>query len=163
MARSSPYCTDVAKVCNDCCYKKGRPWNDLMISFFYDCSSSFTLQWVWSTIFNLSSGLQLPSGVWMSSVVGASLSALLFPFIAQRGRRTHAYARCFASLLFRFMVQITKHIHVWCSCFVARCLVSWIKERSIHSCIVSVLVSRVACLFRRTLVPFLGFSVPVSN
>ena len=99
----------------------------------------------------------------MSGVVGASLSALLFPFIAQRGRRTHTYARCFARLLFRFMVQTTKDIHVWCSCFAALCLVSWIKERSIHCCIVSVLVSRVACLFRRTLMPFLGFSVPVSN
>ena len=99
----------------------------------------------------------------MSSVVGASLSALLFPFIAQRGRRTHAYARCFARLLFRFMVQITKHIHVWCSCFAALCLVSWIKEQSIYWCIVSVLVSHVACLFRRTLVPFLGLSVQVLN
>ena len=48
----------------------------------------------------------------MSSVVGASLSALLFPFIAQRGRRTHTYARCFARLLFRFMVQITRHMFV---------------------------------------------------
>ena len=85
----------------------------------------------------------------MSSVVGASLSALLFPFIAQRGRRTHTQACCFARLLFKLMVRITNHIHVWCSCLAALCLVSWIKERSIYWCIVSVLVSHIACLFRR--------------
>ena len=48
----------------------------------------------------------------MSNVVGASLSALLFPFMAQRGRRTHTYARCFARLLFRFMVQV-RNIYMW--------------------------------------------------
>lgn len=143
--------------------KKVHTWNDLIILFFrttavpLHCSECDLPSLSYLQDFNF------PSGVWMSSVVGASLSALLFPFMTQRGRRTHTYARCFARLLFRLMVQITNHIHVWCSCFAALCLVSWIKERSIYSCIVSVLVLRVACLFRRTLVPFLGFSVPVSN
>ena len=160
MARSSPYCTDVAKVCHDCCKKKKvHTWNDLIISFFRTTAVPLHRSECDLPSLSYLQDFNFPSGVWMSGVVGASLSALLFPFIAQRGRRTHTYARCFARLLFRFMVQITRHIHVCCSCFAAPCLVSWIKERSIYS----VLVSRVACLFRWTLIPFLGCSVPVSN
>ena len=78
----------------------------------------------------------------MSNVVGASLSALLFPFMAQRGRRTHTYARCFARLLFRFMVQVTS-IYM-CGVLVSQLVVSFhgLKNKAYNS-VLSVSLFRV--------------------
>ena len=78
----------------------------------------------------------------MSNVVGASLSALLFPFMAQRGRRTHTYARCFARLLFRFMVQVTG-IYM-CGVLVSQLVVSFhgLKNKAYNS-VLSVSLFRV--------------------
>ena len=78
----------------------------------------------------------------MSSVAGASLSALLFPFMAQRGRRTLTYARCFARLLFRFMVQVTS-IYM-CGVLVSQLVVSFhgLKNEAYNS-VLSVSLCRV--------------------